>query len=68
MTYPSVLKSIVDFMMVRNYSHRNIDSYIYWIEYSIVFNDKQYPSLLGHVEIERFLTYLAMNRQVALST
>lgn len=62
------LKSIKDFMMVRNYSLRTIDSYIYWIKYFIVFNGKQHPSQLGDVEIERFLTHLAVNRQVAKST
>lgn len=40
--------------MVRNYNRLNINSYIYWIEYSIVFNGKQHLSLLGNVEIERF--------------
>lgn len=68
MTQSPFLKSIADFMMVRNYSRRTIDSYIYWIKYFIVFNGKQHPSQLGDVEIERFLTHLAVNRQVAKST
>lgn len=55
-------------MMVRNYSRRTIDSYVYWIKCFIVFNGKQHPSQLGEVEIERFLTHLAVNRQVAQST
>lgn len=63
MTQSPFLKSIKDFMMVRNYSLRTIDSYIYWIKYFIVFNGKQHPSQLGDVEIERFLTHLAVNRQ-----
>ena len=68
MTQSPFLKSIADFMMVRNYSLRTIDSYLYWIKYFIVFNGKQHPSQLGDVEIERFLTHLAVNRQVAQST
>ncbi|MCC5797032.1 MAG: integron integrase [Methylophaga sp.] len=68
MTQSPFLKSIADFMMVRNYSFRTIDSYVYWIKYFIVFNGKQHPSQLGDVEIERFLTHLAVDRQVAQST
>ncbi|AFI83753.1 integron integrase [Methylophaga nitratireducenticrescens] len=68
MTQSPFLKSIADFMMVRNYSRRTIDSYVYWIKYFIVFNGKQHPSQLGDVAIERFLTHLAVNRQVAQST
>lgn len=45
MTQSPFLKHIADFMMVRNYSRRTIDSYIYWIEYFIVFNGKQHPLL-----------------------
>lgn len=48
------LKSITDFMMVRNYNRRNIHSYVLWIKYFIVFNGKQHPSRLGNFEIERF--------------
>jgi site-specific recombinase XerD len=55
-------------MLVRNYSRRTIDSYIYWIKYFIVFNGKQHPSQLGDTEIEHFLTHLAVDRQVAQST
>ncbi|WP_339778022.1 hypothetical protein [uncultured Methylophaga sp.] len=40
--------------MVRNYSIRTIDSYIYWFEYFIVFNGKQHPSLLVMVRLNVF--------------
>jgi len=68
MTQSPFLKSINDFMTVRRYSRRTIDSYLYWIKYFIVFNGKQHPSQLGDADIERFLTWLAVERNVAAST
>lgn len=65
MTRSPFLKSVEDFMRVRRYSRRTIDSYLYWIKYFIVFNDKQHSSALGDDHIVRFLTYLAVERNVA---
>ena len=62
------LQSIESFMRVRRYSRRTITSYLYWIKYFIVFNNKQHPSNLGDADIERFLTYLAVERGVAAAT
>lgn len=62
------LQSIESFMRVRRYSRRTITSYLYWIKYFIVFNNKQHPSKLGDVDIERFLTYLAVERGVSAAT
>ena len=66
MTQSPFLIFIEDYMMVRNYSRRTINSYVYWIKYFIVFNGKQHPSQLH--EVEHFLKHLAVNYQVALST
>ncbi|WP_349676724.1 phage integrase N-terminal SAM-like domain-containing protein [Methylophaga sp. UBA2689] len=54
MTQSPFFKSIADFMMVHNYIRRTIDSYVYWIKYFIVFNDKQHPSLLGMLRLNVF--------------
>ncbi len=62
------LQSIRDFMMVRNYSLRTIDTYLYWIKYFIIFCGKQHPTTLDHHDVERFLTFLAVERGVAPST
>lgn len=62
------LNDIHAFMLVRQYSLRTIQSYIYWIRAFIIFNGKQHPKQLGAVEIERFLTHLAINRSVSIST
>lgn len=62
------LKSIESFMRVRQYSRRTIDSYLYWVKYFIVFNKKQHPEQLGDADIERFLTYLVVERDVSPAT
>ena len=62
------LNSIREFMMVRRYSRRTIDSYLYWIKYFIVFNKKKHPRDLGVREVEAFLTHLAVQRNVAAAT
>ena len=59
---------ISDFMMVRRYSKRTIKTYITWIRAYINFNQKQHPSELGSLDVERFLTHLAVNRTVSAST
>jgi len=62
------LSSIESFILSRCYSRRTIDTYLYWIKYFIVFNDKQHPKDLGDNHIEQFLTYLAVKRHVSAAT
>ena len=62
------LNEISDFMMARRYSKRTIRTYISWIRSFIVFCDKQHPSSLGMIDVERYLTHLAVNREVSAST
>ena len=62
------LDSIADFMTVRRYSLRTIKSYRYWIKFFIVFHNKRHPGEMGPLEVEQFLTYLAVSRKVSIST
>ncbi len=62
------LDSISDYMLVRRYSRRTIKSYLYWIRYFIVFHEKRHPGEMGSPEVERFLTFLAVDRQVSVAT
>ena len=62
------LSSISDFMTVRHYSKRTIKSYLYWIRHFILFHDKQHPEYMGAIEVEQFLTHLAVTRKVSIST
>ena len=62
------LESISSFMAVRRYSKRTIKSYSYWIKYFIVYNKKRHPQEMAAVEVERFLTFLAVEKNVSIST
>jgi len=62
------LSSVSDFMSVRRYSKRTIKSYLYWIKYFIVFHEKRHPEKMGRLEVEQFLTHLAITRKVSVST
>ena len=55
-------------MQVRNYSKRTIESYIFWIKRYIQFNENKHPDVLSDNDVERFLTHLAVNRAVSIST
>lgn len=62
------MQSLADFMTVRRYSKRTIESYLYWIRYYIRFHQLRHPSELGTEAVEQFLTHLAVDRTVAAST
>lgn len=55
-------------MQVRRYSRRTIQSYIFWIKAFVNFSDQKHPKDMGPEEVERFLTHLAVNRNVSIST
>ncbi len=62
------LNVIANFMLVRRYSRRTVSSYILWIRSYIRFNDNKHPDVMDSVDVERFLTHLAVNRKVSMST
>lgn len=53
---------------MRQYSIRTEQAYVDWIKRFIWFNGKRHPRDLGAAEVERFLTHLAVERNVAAST
>jgi len=62
------LGSIREYMLVRRYSRRTIDSYLHWIKRYILFHGKRHPAELAEPHVEQFLTYLAVNRRVSAAT
>jgi site-specific recombinase XerD len=62
------LKSVEDFMLVQRYSRRTISTYLYWIKYFILYSGKRHPSQLHDEDIIRFLTFLAVERNVSAGT
>lgn len=63
-----LLEQVADALRVRHYAYRTEQTYVNWIRRYILFHDKRHPREMGAAEIEAFLTYLAVEGQVAAST
>lgn len=53
---------------MRHYSYRTEQQYVSWSRRYIKFHNRRHPIHLGAVEVESFLSYLALERHVASST
>lgn len=53
---------------LKGYSIRTEKTYVSWIRQFILFHGKQHPRDMGKPEIEAFLSYLVIKRNVASST
>jgi integron integrase len=65
---PRLLDQVRNQIRLKHYSIRTEEAYIGWIRRFILFHNKRHPKEMGRVEIEAFLTDLAVNRHVAAST
>jgi integron integrase len=65
---PRLLDRVRHACRVRHYSIRTEDCYADWIKRFILFHHKRHPLEMGAVEINQFLTDLAVNGRVAAST
>ncbi|ORU93107.1 MAG: integrase [Cycloclasticus sp. symbiont of Bathymodiolus heckerae] len=63
-----LLDQVAEVMRYHHYSIRSEESYIRWIKQFILFNNERHPSELGKVDIERYLSHLAVNKNMAVST
>lgn len=63
-----LMDQVREVMRFHHYSLSTEKSYIHWILRYIRFNDRKHPNTMGKPEIERFLSHLAMNRDVSAST
>ena len=52
----------------KHYARRTEQSYVHWIKRYILFHNKRHPQEMGSVEVEAFLTHLAIKEHVAAST
>ena len=53
---------------LKNYSYSTEKAYVYWVKRFILFHNKRHPKAMGCPEIETFLSYLAVERNVSAST
>ena len=49
----------------KHYSIRTEEAYVTWIKRYILFHNKRHPKEMGSAEIQAYLTYLAMEQNVA---
>lgn len=65
---PRLLDEVRRLLRTRHYSLRTEHAYVGWIRRFILTNDKRHPRDMGVIEVERFLSLLAVDGQVAAST
>jgi site-specific recombinase XerD len=63
-----LLDQVSDSIARRGYSRKTGQAYVNWVRQFILFHNKKHPRDMGTVEIEKFLTYLAVERNIAPST
>jgi integron integrase len=67
-TPPRLLDQVRDRLRLKHYSLRTEQAYVGWIKRYIIFHDKRHPAEMGKLELETFLTSLAVQRNVSAST
>lgn len=65
---PKLLEQIRRQLRSRYYSRKTEEAYIKWIKDYIIFNGKKHPLELDKKGVEKYLTYLAVEKRVAVST
>ncbi|MFZ3205660.1 MAG: integron integrase [Pseudomonas sp.] len=65
---PRLREQVRMVMRLHHYSIRTEKSYWYWIRYFIRFHQLRHPLEMGAVEVNAFLSWLAIERQVAAAT
>jgi integron integrase len=65
---PKLLDQVRNKIRLKHYSIRTEQAYTDWVRRFILHFDKKHPREMGAVEVEQFLTYLAVQGRVAAST
>lgn len=65
---PRLMDQLREALRLRHYSLRTEKAYLQWIRRFILFHDKRHPRDMGAAEVERFLTWLAVEGSVSAST
>lgn len=65
---PKLLDKLRAALRVRHYSIRTEESYVNWARRFILFHNKRHPKNMGGPEIAAFLSHLAEEGEVAIST
>ena len=65
---PRLLDQVRARIRAKHYSLRTEDAHVHWIRRFILFHNKRHPVEMGAVEVEAFLSHLAVAGKVAAST
>jgi len=65
---PRFLEQVRHQLRMRHYSYRTEQQYLGWIRRYILHHGKRHPQTMGVVEVEAFLSHLAVDRKVAAAT
>lgn len=65
---PKLLQQVRDLIRKKGYSYSTEKSYTSWIRQYILFHQKQHPLTLDQNDVEKFLTYLVNQKNVAGAT
>ena len=63
-----LLDQMRDKLRFKHYSYRTEETYVQWAKRFILFHGKRHPAEMGEIEIEQFLTHLAVKGKVVAST
>ncbi len=63
-----LLDILRDKIRVKHYSLSTERTYVYWVKAYILYHNKRHPKDMGKKEIEQFLTYLAVEKNVSPTT
>ena len=68
MVKPKLLDQVRHATRVRHLSYRTEQAYVSWIKRFIFFHNKRHPNEMDETDVSRFLTFLAVRRNVSAST
>jgi integrase len=63
-----LLDQVRDVIRLKHYAISTEKAYVNWIKRYILFHGKRHPREMGAIEVEAFLTHLAVDQQVTAST
>ena len=65
---PKLLDQMKNVMRIKHYSLQTEKSYVQWVRRYIYFHNKQHPKDMGALDVQKFLSYLAVEQHVSAST
>jgi hypothetical protein len=68
MSEPRLLDRVRDAIRIRQYSLATEKAYVSWVRRLILFHGKRHPAEMEKPDIEAFLSYLAVQRNVLPAT